>query len=199
MNKIGIIGGTFDPIHNAHISLAESAYRELGLSKVMFIPAYIPPHKTEQMITNESHRMKMIELAIQPFAYFELSDIEIELQGSSYTARTLSELHKNTNDTLVFILGSDSYMYLDQWYHPEIIFEKAEIACGIRTGTDLGAFQKKLKQYENDYNGISHVLKMPLLDISSTMIRDSINHNKDIEQYVPKSVISYINEHKIYT
>lgn len=197
MEKIGILGGTFDPIHNAHIELAEYAYRELGLSKVIFIPAYIPPHKRDRKITDEHHRLNMARLASKDYPYFEVSDIELKLMGASYTSRTLTALDDGFH-RLVFIVGADSFMNLESWHEPEIIFEKADIACACRNGVDKKTLIAKGEEYKKRYNCKSCILDMPDTDISSTHIREMIIEGKDPSRYVSRDVWNYIKKNRLY-
>lgn len=195
--KIGIMGGSFDPVHNAHIKLALHAYKELQLDKVIFIPAYIQPFKKDKKVTDEVHRMNMLKLGIEEYPYFEVSDIEIQMQGNSYTARTLTVLSDEYSD-MVFIMGADSYMSLDRWYHPEIIFEKAEIACAVRDDSDLELLRAKSHEYEEKFKGVTHFLNMPRTDISSTEIREKVAKDEDMGDLLPVKVLDYIKEHKLY-
>lgn len=195
--SVGIFGGTFDPIHNGHIKLALTAYRELCLDKVIIIPAYIPPHKTENRITDEIHRVNMTRLAVEEYPFLEVSTLEIDRKGKSYTADTLTTL-KEQYSRLVFVLGADSYMALEGWYHPEIIFEKAEIACAYRDGIDRIVLEEMADKYKIQYNGVSHILGMPDTDISSTDIRKMISQDEDIKGLVPDIVMTYIKDNKLY-
>lgn len=195
--SVGIFGGTFDPIHNGHIKLALTAYRELCLDKVIIIPAYIPPHKTENKITDEIHRVNMTRLAVEEYPFLEVSTLEIDRKGKSYTADTLTTLKEQYN-RLVFILGADSYMALEGWYHPEIIFKKAEIACAYRDGIDRTVLEEMADKYKRQYNGVSHILGMPDTDISSTDIRKMISQDEDVKGLVPDIVMTYIKDNKLY-
>ncbi len=195
--KTGILGGSFDPVHNAHIKLAQYAYEELRLDKVIFIPAYIQPFKQDKEVTDEHHRLNMLKLAVADYPYFEVSDIEIQLKGQSYTARTLLELKKTYSD-MVFILGADSYLSLSKWNHPEIIFQNAEIACAHRDGSTTELLQNKCEEYKTKYNGITHFLSMPDTDISSTDIRLALKEDENVENLLPDKVLNYIKENKLY-
>ena len=195
--SVGIFGGTFDPIHNGHIKLALTAYRELCLDKVIIIPAYIPPHKTENKITDEIHRVNMTRLAVEEYPFLEVSTLEIDRKGKSYTADTLTTLKEQYN-RLVFLLGADSYMALEGWYHPEIIFKKAEIACAYRDGIDRTVLMEMADKYKRQYNGVSHILGMPDTDISSTDIRRMISQDEDVKGLVPDIVMTYIKDNKLY-
>ena len=141
--------------------------------------------------------MSMLKLGLMEYPYFEISDIEITLQGNSYTARTLTELSKEYSD-MVFIMGADSYMSLERWYHPEIIFEKAEIACAVRDDQDLELLRAKSHEYEAKFNGVTHFLNMPRTDISSTEIREKVANDEDMGDLLPSKVLDYIKEHNLY-
>lgn len=192
------MGGSFDPVHNAHLKLAQYAYDELNLEKVIFIPTYIQPFKQDKKATDEHHRLNMLKLAIMDYPYFELSDIEIKMKGNSYTARTLKIL-KESFDNMVFILGADSYETLDKWYHPESIFKNAEIACAHRDGSTSEHLHSLCEKYKKKYNGVTHFLSMPDTDISSTDIRTELENGGDVTKFLPEKVLVYIREHGLYT
>ncbi len=122
-SKIGIMGGTFNPIHFAHLILAESAYEELNLDKILFMPSKKPPHKLNESIESDEHRIQMIQLAIKSNPHFDLSCVELEREGITYTADTLEELNRNyPQDEFYFIIGADSLFQIEDWWHPEQIF-----------------------------------------------------------------------------
>ena len=197
MGAVGIFGGSFDPVHNAHIKLAEHAYKELGLDKVIFIPAYMQPFKADKNVTNENHRINMLKLAIKEYPYFEVSDIEVKMGGKSYTARTLTELKKEY-DELYFILGADSYMSLFRWYMPEVIFKQAKIACAVRDEVDMDSLIRKSEEYVKEFQGNTVFLKMPRTDISSTALRDSLLKGEKPLDLISEEVYAYIKENGLY-
>jgi nicotinate-nucleotide adenylyltransferase len=197
MCVVGIFGGSFDPVHNAHIKLAEHAYKELGLSKVIFIPAYLQPFKVDKEVTNEVHRINMLELATKEYPYFEVSDIEVKMGGKSYTARTLTELKKEY-DELYFILGADSYLSLARWYMPEVIFKQATIACAIRDDVDMDLLKKKSEEYRKEFQGNTAFLKMPRTDISSTDLRGRLSKGEKPLDLISEDVYAYIKENGLY-
>lgn len=197
MGKVGILGGSFDPVHNAHIKLAECAFKELKLDKVIFMPAHIQPFKANNMVTDKNHRLNMLKLAVLKYPYFEVSDLEIRMGGKSYTARTLTELRKEYEE-LVFILGADSYLSLSKWYMPEKIFGLAEIACAVREDVDMSVLMQKELEYINDFQGKTTFLKMERTDISSTEIRDAIVNDKNITNLIDKEVYAYIRKNNLY-
>ena len=196
-NRSGIMGGSFDPVHNAHIKLAQYAYKELNLEKVIFIPAYIQPFKKDKKVTDEVHRLNMLKRALMEYEMFEVSDIEIKMKGESYTARTLEALSK-TYSNMVFILGADSYETLDKWYHPEQIFQYAAIACAHRDGSTPERLNTLSEEYGRRYNGTTYFLNMPDTDISSTDIRGAIRNGEDVTGIIPESVFDYIRENNLY-
>ncbi len=193
----GVLGGTFDPIHIAHIRLAQHAYNELELEKVIFIPAYIPPHKTGRAITHEKHRLEMTRLAVEGHEGFEVSDMELKLSGASYTARTLTLL-SGEHEELVFILGADSFMALDSWYHPEIIFEKAAVACAARDGVSRDSLAAKAEFYRDKYGAKTHILNMADTDVSSTDIREALERGQNPGGLIPGRVYEYILQNGLY-
>ncbi len=126
--KVGIMGGTFDPIHNGHLLLGEEAYRQFALDEVVFMPTGIPPHKAGKKIADAADRKRMVELAVANTAYFSCSDMELMRHRTTYTAETLTLLKEKNPDTeYYYIVGADSLDQMDGWYHPEIIFQKAVI------------------------------------------------------------------------
>lgn len=197
MGKVGIIGGTFDPIHNGHLILAQNAFVELGLERVIFMPAFIPPHKQHQWITAETDRVHMVELAISRYPNFQVSQLEIKMQGESYTARTLTELAK-TIPELVFIMGADSFVNLGNWYQPHVIFQQAEIACGVREGSSKEELVRLARSYEKKFHGTCHILSMEYFDVSSHEIRAKLQQQQAVGDILPEEVLSYIQKHHLY-
>ncbi len=193
----GILGGTFDPIHLAHLQLAECALKELELDKIIFMPAAVPPHKMNKNITDEKHRLQMTKLAAGYNSRFEVSDMELNMKGASYTARTLKIL-KNRHDRLVFILGADSYMALETWYKPEIIMSNAELACACRDNVTYDILAERSRQYALRYGAVTHILRMPYTHISSTGIRKLIQNGCDASSFLPPKVYNYIRENRLY-
>ena len=133
MSRIGIMGGTFNPIHNGHIKLALTAYKELQLDKVWFMPSKNPPHKKKNDIASDYHRVNMIKLAIESYKDFELSEVELKLEGINYTADSLLYLKERYPlDEFFFILGADSLINIEKWYKPEQLFKLTSFVVASR-------------------------------------------------------------------
>jgi len=146
MRKIGILGGSFDPIHQGHLNIARSAYREFALDEVWFIPAGHSPNKEEAEMTPAQVRAEMTQAAIKNDASFKLSRIEIESSGTSYTYKTLQHLKEQfPEDQFFFIMGADSLDYFDKWRHPEIICQNATVLAAVRDTLELPQIEGKIR------------------------------------------------------
>jgi len=199
MRKIGIMGGTFDPIHNAHLVLGESAYRQFGLDEVLFMPAKQPPHKVGNEISPVEARVTMVRLAIADTPYFACSEFELGLPGKSYTAHTLTALHELHPDAqYYFIMGGDSLFTLDEWYEPAIILEHAVILAAVREDYDTADIKKRISYLTERFGGRIEILYTPKMDISSTEIRKNVQNNTSVAEMVPKAVEDYIQRNGLY-
>lgn len=195
--KIGILGGTFDPIHNAHIEIAENAYKQFELDKVWIMPTPCPPHKDKTNITPVEDRVNMINLAIEDVDGLELCDFETKKQGPVYSADTLTDLKaKYPDDTFYFIIGSDSLETFASWYKPEVIVDKAQLLVVKRGEKDSDLdFEKLVSELEDKFGIMIPCVVMDEMYESSTDIRTGI---QSLEQSVPKNVYNYILEHNLY-
>lgn len=199
MNKIGIMGGTFDPIHEGHLALARAAYEELKLDTVLFIPAKNPPHKENSGITDEQDRSMMVQLALQDEPAFSYSDIEMKRDGMTYTADTLHLLTKQYPDArLYFIVGADSLLYLDKWRKPEQIFSLAVVVAAVRDNADRKVLEEKKEELLAEFGGEIVLLSLKRIDISSTDIRRDVKEHKKIGTRVPPLVADYIYDKGLY-
>lgn len=205
MMKVGIMGGTFNPIHLGHIRLAQAAYEQFCLDKVLFIPSGDPPHKKSQSIADGFHRMKMVELAIKEYPYFELSNIEIDREGYSYTSETLRELRRqNPKEEYYFILGADSLFHMEDWKKVSEIFEQCVILAANRDDIPPEEFYGKIDFLKNKFHGDIRPLHTPMMHISSTQIREALNDNilnRDDNvnpRFLDENVVNYIIEQKLY-
>jgi nicotinate-nucleotide adenylyltransferase len=197
--KIGIMGGTFNPIHIAHLILAERAFDVLELDKILIMPSKKPPHKRNENIASDEHRVNMIKLAIEDNPHFEFSGMELEREGLTYTADTLEELtSKHPNNDYYFILGADSLLQIEQWYKPDIILGLSQIVAFGRNHLPEQRLFDQVEHLTNKFKARIHFLSIPNMDISSKMIRDMIYHKNSIRYYVPQPVIQYILDHYLY-
>lgn len=197
--RIGILGGTFDPIHLGHLALAESAGEELELEKVLFIPAGHPPHKKDRLITEARHRQRMTELAIAGNPRFALSTIDLVRSGLSYTVDTLRLLSAEyVGAELFFIIGADSLLDLPTWYRPAEILQLAIVAAAGRPGFSLDQFESKLGELYRKYRHRIVLFEAPSLDISSTMLRERLVAGRSVRYLVPDAVLEYIAANDLY-
>ncbi|MDD4899960.1 MAG: nicotinate-nucleotide adenylyltransferase [Candidatus Omnitrophica bacterium] len=186
--KIGILGGTFNPIHIGHLILAEEVREKLGLDKVIFVPTYLPPHKDNSDIARAQDRLQMIKTAIAGNKYFEVSDLEIRRNGRSYTIDTVNELNKlYGRDELYFITGSDLLKYLEEWKDLNEIIKLVKFVVATRPGYPL----EKIPSY------ISTVA-IRAVDISAFEIRSCIKSGNSFRYLVPEGVLKYITKRKLY-
>lgn len=196
--RIGILGGTFSPIHYGHLILAETAYDRFCLDKVLFMPAGNPYFKELGRIVSKNHREQMVKLAIQDNDHFEFNDLELNKSGNTYTYDTLESLHKmNPEDDLYFIVGSDSLFSLEKWYKIADIFELATILTSCRNN-EFSNVDQQIRYLKNKYSAKIFNLYMPDVDISSTDLRDKIKHGMSIKYLTPDAVIEYIKDNNLY-
>ena len=200
MKKVGIMGGTFDPIHIGHLILGEAAYEQFGLDKVLFMPAGRPPFKEGRkgMASNEA-RTEMVSLAIASNPHFKLSLLEMNDEGMSYTYRTLEKLKDANPDTeYYFIMGADSLLYFDTWSNPQRIADLAVIVVATRNHLDPAVLDAKIASLEEQFGARIHKLETPNLDISSSQIREWVSEGRGIQYYVPDPEIRYIEKNELY-
>lgn len=198
--KIGIMGGTFDPIHIGHLILGEVAYEQFELDKVCFVPAGNPPHKRDRdgRATDEQ-RVAMVRGAIAGNDRFELSLAEMEMDGLTYTYRTLELfMSQNPYDELYFIIGADSLFDFEKWKNPDQICKLCKLIVATRNQTADEALDRQIRHLEKKYGGTFLKLNTPDLDISSKMLRSRVKEGKSIRYYVPESVRNYIKENNMY-
>lgn len=197
MEKWGIIGGTFDPIHLAHIYIAQTAKEKLNLQKVIFMPAGSPPHKSQMRITEASVRLKMVKAAIEGIEGFEVSDYEIQKKTKSYTYQTLQYL-KSEDKQIYFITGADCLINIESWKNPDIILKSCKLVVVTRPGFEIAELEKQREKIQKKYNTEIIFLDVEGIDISSTEIRKRVLEQKSIEEFLPKKVINIINEQRLY-
>ena len=198
MAKIGLFGGSFNPIHNGHINLAVSVKNELKLDKVIFIPSGTAPHKSSNEYASAEDRLKMCRLALEDYDDFEISDYELCRQGKSYTVYTVRHFKQlYPNDELVLMVGSDMLLTFDQWYEYREILGKVTLAAISRCGTDLNQLYKMSEKLS--LFGKTIVVNASAVTISSTKIRKMIKNNEDISCYLNGKVVKYIMLKNLYS
>jgi len=199
MNKIGIMGGTFNPIHHGHLFLAENAFEQIGLDKILFMPSKNPPHKTILYNINEQQRVDMIRLAIQDNPHFELSTLELNREGFTYTADTLTLLtQQNPSISYYFIVGTDSLFMMQDWMEPQIIFDHCTIIVAGRDHTDEELIHAHIEYLNRSFHAKIIYLTMPSIQISSNDIRNRLAAKKSVRYYLPSTVIDYIDSNNLY-
>ncbi len=196
-SRIGIMGGTFDPIHVGHLILAEQAWERLGLDKVLFVTAADPPHKPETVEADAAHRYEMARLAVQSNEHFECSRVELDRPGPSYTIETIRQiLGLYGEGTCVYLLiGADEARDLMTWREPYGIQELATIVVANRPGCPVS---EALESLPVDFAQKLKRLEMPGVDISSTDIRVRAHEGRSIRYLVPEAVERYIRDNRLY-
>jgi nicotinate-nucleotide adenylyltransferase len=199
MKKIGIMGGTFNPIHNGHLFLAENAYEQIGLDEILFMPSKNPPHKAKPDMVTDLQRVEMISLAIRDNPHFTLSTVELERDGFTYTADTLRLLTNEYKDVrYYFIVGADSLVMMHQWYDPQTVFNLCTVVAAGRDQMDARKLTAQADYLKEHYQAKICLVEMPMMEISSADIRSRVAGNKTIRYYLPDQVIDYINQHQLY-
>jgi len=198
--KIGVLGGTFDPIHQGHLVIAEEAVSSLNLAEILFVPAGQPWLKMDYPISAAEHRVQMVRLAIAGKPGFRLSTMEIERDGPTYTVDTIAQLQAQlgAGTELFFILGWDNLNELPQWREPARLVELCHLVAGPRPGYPL----PDLDALETVIPGLTSstiILDTPQIDISASEIRQRVAQGLSISHLVPEPVDRYIREHRLYT
>ena len=191
--RIGILGGTFDPIHNAHLLLGESAREQFNLDRVIYIPNNLAhlPNRTE--ITPGDVRYQMVKMAISDNPYFTCSRIEIDKPEGTYTYNTIQELKvMYPGDELYLILGGDSIIGIDTWYRAKDLLTSCTILAAVREDDDLAALDKKRNELKKMYNADIRLLKFNRIDISATEIRQRIRSGRSVRYMLPDEVIEFL-------
>ena len=199
--RIGIIGGSFDPVHMGHLVIAQDAAERLELSQVVFIPAAIPPHKQHLQRIDAEHRLNMLKLATETDLRFSVSDIEIQRGGVSFMVDTLRALHEIHHDADLFlIVGSDTLVDLHAWHRTDEIMQLCSVATFLRPGEDgMEAITQKIRLPEGPREQLlENVIDAHRIDISSTEVRMRLAEGLSIRYLVPPEVEMYIYEHGLY-
>ncbi len=199
MKKIGIMGGTFNPIHNGHLLIAENAYEQLGLDEVRFLPTGRSPHKQGQHILDGEDRMRMVELAVAGNPAFLVDDRELRSDRLSYSCLTLEQMREEApDDRLYFIMGGDSLRDFKTWYHPERICSCATLAAAIRDACDREHLELYAKELRKLFSADVCLFDTPNLSVTSSELRLRAAEGRSIRYQVPDTVRNYILEKQLY-
>lgn len=199
MGNIAILGGTFNPIHNGHLQMAQYVYKTGMYDEILFMPTNIPPHKTLENLPEAHHRLKMCELAIDGIKEFKTSDYELNRDGLTYTFDTMTNLKKDDPDNKYsLIIGFDSLMQITKWYRYKELLKICPLVVINRPGYSTSQVKQQIQDLTVQFGANINYIEMPESPISSTMIRNRIQMGQDISEYVPEKVDQYIRAHKLY-
>ena len=197
--RVGIMGGTFDPIHVGHLLLGECAYEQFRLDKVLYMPSGNPPHKRERDGATNEQRVRMVELAIEENEHFELSMEEMHELGYIYTSKTLTRLTQEHPDThYFFILGADSLMQFEQWRNPEVIARLCTLIVAVRDHMPSGQLDKQILHLQDLFGADVRKLSTPNVDVSSSMLREWLRLGRSCRYYMRDRELEYIQREQIY-
>ena len=199
MKKIGILGGTFNPVHTAHLIIAEAAQEDAGLDDILFVPSGCSYLKDASDIVSAKHRINMTGLAIEDNPHFALSTIEIDRGGNSYTCDTIMELKKRYPDQEYYlIVGADNLFTMEEWKDAEVIFQNAKILAAVRGNKKRADMEKKIAQLKEKYGADIILLDGRQVDISSSAIREKIAAGRSVRYMLPDKVREYILKNHLY-
>ena len=201
MKRIGLLGGTFDPVHNGHIILAENAYNQMQFDMVVLLVSPDPPHKQDKVILPFNFRYDMTKIAAEGHEGLTVSDYETHLPSPSYTAQTLENLRvQYPNDKFYFIIGEDSLDNIESWYEPAKVMNLCELVVAVREENfDSRSISDQIDYLSEKYGAVIHLLKSDYINISSTEIRNKVSNKESIHDLVPEGVEAYIWKEKLYT
>lgn len=199
--RVGIMGGTFDPIHIGHLILAECAYEQFGLDTVLFLPSGNPPHKRERRDgASDKQRLEMVALAIRDNPHFTLDTEEMRRSGYTYTYETLRLMKEEHPETdYYFIIGADSLMSFDTWKHPEVISRNCILLAAVRDQLETETMQAKIEELRRSCGAKIRLLHSPNLEISSTELRSRCRQGRSLRYFVPGAVLDYMEANRVYS
>ncbi len=199
MSKIGILGGTFDPVHLGHTELAASAAAELKLDKIYLMPANTQPFKIGRRTASSEDRLEMLKLAASDYPNMEVLDYELKKEGISYTYETISELRSIYHgDEFCFIVGSDSLLKIDSWYKGDELLRICSIAVGLRDNSIRSAIQEKAIYLSEKFGTDVTLIDKLIIPVSSTDIRERIENGLSVSGMISPEVEDYIYEKRLY-
>lgn len=197
MRRIGLMGGTFNPVHKAHLEIAKSAKKQYNLDEVIFMTSGNPPHKTDKDIVDANLRYEMVKLAVSDYDGFSVSDYEVKKSDYSYSANTLKWLKETyPKDEIYFLIGEDSLAYIDKWYHTEIILSLCTLLVYPRT--NMENLKRLVDKTKFELGGEIFVINSRVYNISSTRIRNGIKENTDVSDMLCQKVSDFIKEKGLY-
>jgi len=198
--RIGICGGTFDPVHTGHLIVAEMVRSEFELDKVLFIPSGMPPHKNLKNVTAPIHRLNMVKFAVSSNKNFEAMSVEVDRPGYTYTVDTLKELHKiyPLGTEFYYIIGADVVMDLLTWRNWQEVITLTNFIAVMRPGFSDKEFCQRLSELKQNYGINIESIEIPLMEISSTNIRERVKAGKSVKYLVNEKVEDYIIQNKLY-
>ena len=196
--KIGVFGGTFNPIHNGHIKVLNLYHKELGLDKIIVIPTNIPPHKTAENVVDSTDRISMLSLAFEECPYVEISDIELKMSGKSYTVNTITALKSiYPDDELYLIVGGDMFLCFETWKDYKHILLMCTLCSAPREIGEYNALKEYQKKLDPE-KSCTLLLDSEVLVLSSSEIREKIKSGIDLDSLLPQKVLEYINQKGLY-
>lgn len=194
---IGVFGGTFDPIHHGHLIVADELRFRLKLDRVLFLPAGRPPHKTDQDISSDEHRLAMLKMAIDDDPHFGVSMIDIEREGLSYTADSMREHQRRFPDaTFTFLMGQDSYRDLPYWHKPGELARIVRLGVALRPGVVVDS--DYIVHRIPELRGQVDIIDVPMIQIASSDIRRRVRQGEPLRYHIPAPVEAYIRQHDLY-
>ena len=200
--RLGIFGGTFDPVHFGHLALAEECLAAANLDELWLVPAASPPHKGGKKLSRFDQRKEMLELAIAGNEKFKVEPMEADRPGPSFTIDTLEEIHKRKpDDELFLIIGGDSALEFSTWKDPAKIASLATIIVRIRPGFSMPTEQEFISQLGKELGVVPKVIFVagpPFLDVSSSLLKERVSNNKSVRYLLPRAVEIYIQQKKLY-
>ena len=200
MKKVGVLGGSFDPIHNGHLLLGQEVQDELDLDEVLFMPTFIQPFKLDKKPASGKDRLAMLELAVKDNDKFCTTTVELDRNEVSYTLQSLRLLQEQlgNNTEIIFIVGYDMFMSICKWWKAEELLKEYSFAVGIRSGTSEEKIKQFSKELKDKYGTKIILVHNRMFDVSSTEIKERINNNKSLRYLLPDAVIKYIYDKKLY-
>ena len=192
--RIGIMGGTFDPVHMGHLILAETIRSDYPLDKILFMPAAVPPHKQGKIVCSGEMRLRMLSAALEAYPYFDILDYELIKGGVSYTVDTVRWLHDSSpyyKDELFLIIGGDSLVEMDTWRSPMEILKNIKTLVVARPGFNFD-------QVKTEFLQAVEIVDTPLIEISASQIRQRVQNQQSIHFWVPEAVEIFIKENGLY-